>query len=68
LNFTVGVYSNKEIAYNDIYEFGLLNTDLGAYEYGGTDWVVGCTLSEKVFPARASDRMGAEGMKEQIPR
>ncbi|MDI6451626.1 right-handed parallel beta-helix repeat-containing protein [Anaerobaca lacustris] len=25
-----GVYSNKEIAYNDIYEFGLLNTDLGA--------------------------------------
>ena len=33
-----GVYSNKEIAYNDIYEFGLLNTDLGAiYSARNTD-------------------------------
>jgi hypothetical protein len=33
-----GVYGNKEIAYNDIYEFGLLNTDLGAiYSARNTD-------------------------------
>lgn len=33
-----GVYSNKEIAYNDIYHFGLLNTDLGAiYSARNTD-------------------------------
>jgi hypothetical protein len=33
-----GVYSNKEIAYNDIYGFGLLNTDLGAiYSARNTD-------------------------------
>ncbi|TVS10273.1 MAG: right-handed parallel beta-helix repeat-containing protein, partial [Planctomycetaceae bacterium] len=32
------VYGNKEIAYNDIYEFGLLNTDLGAiYSARNTD-------------------------------
>jgi hypothetical protein len=33
-----GVYSNKEIAYNDIYGFGLINTDLGAiYSARNTD-------------------------------
>ena len=33
-----GVYSNKEIAYNDIYDFGLINTDLGAiYAANGAD-------------------------------
>jgi hypothetical protein len=32
------IYANKEIAYNDIYEFGLLNTDLGAiYSANQTD-------------------------------
>jgi len=41
--------------------------DAGAYEFGGTDWVAGCTLSEKMFPARFSGRMGAEGMKEEPP-
>ena len=25
-----GVYSNKDIGYNDIYDFGLINTDMGA--------------------------------------
>jgi hypothetical protein len=33
-----GVYSNKEIGYNDIYDFGLINTDLGAiYAANGAD-------------------------------
>jgi len=33
-----GVYSNKDIAYNDIYDFGLINTDLGAiYAANGAD-------------------------------
>ena len=33
-----GVYSNKDIEYNDIYDFGLINTDLGAiYAANGTD-------------------------------
>ena len=33
-----GVYSNKEIAYNDIHTFGLINTDLGAiYAANGAD-------------------------------
>ena len=33
-----GVYSNKEIAYNDLYDFGLINTDLGAiYAANGAD-------------------------------
>lgn len=33
-----GVYSNKNIAYNDIYDFGLINTDLGAiYAANGAD-------------------------------
>ncbi|MHB1038623.1 MAG: right-handed parallel beta-helix repeat-containing protein [Pirellulales bacterium] len=33
-----GVYSNKEIAYNDIHDFGLINTDLGAiYAANGAD-------------------------------
>jgi hypothetical protein len=33
-----GVYSNKEISYNDIYNFGLINTDLGAiYAANGAD-------------------------------
>jgi hypothetical protein len=32
------IYGNKEIAYNDIYEFGLINTDLGAiYSARNTD-------------------------------
>jgi hypothetical protein len=39
--------------------------DLGAYEYGGTDWVAGCTLSESTSPARASGRKGAEGLKKE---
>lgn len=33
-----GVYSNKDIGYNDIYDFGLINTDLGAiYAANGAD-------------------------------
>ena len=33
-----GAYSNKDIGYNDIYDFGLINTDLGAiYSASGTD-------------------------------
>ncbi len=33
-----GVYSNKDIGYNDIYAFGLINTDLGAiYAANGAD-------------------------------
>jgi len=41
--------------------------DQGAYEFGGTDWGAGCTLWEKMFPARASGGTGAEGMKKETP-
>lgn len=38
--------------------------DLGAYEFGGMEWVAGCTLPECTSPARASSRKGAEELKE----
>ena len=53
-----GVYSNKDIGYNDINEFGLLNTDLGAncvngeFSGGFDDIRVGDFVGVRYYPDR----------------
>jgi hypothetical protein len=42
--------------------------DIGAYEYGGEEWVAGCTQSEKISPASASGRKEAKGFKREFPQ
>lgn len=41
--------------------------DLGAYEYGGTDWVAGCNLRERTSPAGASNKRERKGRSRNLP-
>jgi hypothetical protein len=42
--------------------------DIGAYEYGGTDWTAGCNLPESTSPARVSGRKDAQSIRKETTK